>query len=63
MTTTTGSATADAGGGAAEGGDPGATEDTIPQEEQTADEVFFDSVGTFMSCMDVEVGGFIGLPD
>ncbi len=63
VTTTTGSATADAGGGAAEGGDPGATEDTIPQEEQTADEVFFDSVGTFMSCMDVEVGGFIGLPD
>lgn len=63
VTTTTEANTADAGGGAAESGDAGATEDTIPQEEQTADEAFFDSVGTFMSCMDAEAGGFIGLPE
>lgn len=78
ITTTTQSAAADSGGGgAAEGEDsedasgadtdagtgPTGTGDTIPQTEQSPDERFFDSVGVFMSCMEAEAGGFIGIPN
>lgn len=70
-TTTTTEASAEGGGGASEtdDGDVGRpdfdeTENTIPDgEEQTPEGEFFDSVGVFMSCLDTEGYGFIGIPN
>ncbi|MDW3218572.1 MAG: hypothetical protein R8F63_08140 [Acidimicrobiales bacterium] len=70
--TTTTEPPAEGGGGASETDDSGdegdqqfdETEDTIPDgEEETPEGEFFDSVGVFMSCLDSEGYGFIGIPN
>lgn len=70
-TTTTTEAPVEGGAGASEtdDGDDGGpafdeTEDTIPDgEEQSPEGEFFDSVGVFMSCLETEGYGFIGIPN
>lgn len=66
ISTTTEAPVDDAGSGASESQLPefDVTEDTIPtDEEEDADGEFFDAVGVFMSCLDTEGYGFIGIPN